>query len=110
MNNRRVGVVAENKGTALVLNVAILGFGIETRVTRGENRSKTLHEDFVVLTHQQFMPQEGNQWDVIWPKPSASKANLASDFAIALWVAEKDKLGSLQATGHWIPTDWIIAN
>jgi hypothetical protein len=38
-------------GEPLELHVALLGFGVETAVARGENRGRTLPQEFVVLAH-----------------------------------------------------------
>ena len=40
------------------LHFAIVGAGLSTQVTRGENRNKQLRHDFAVLQHQVFLPQD----------------------------------------------------
>ncbi len=51
---------ADNK-QPLELNIAILGFGIDTRVERGENRNSTLRQEFVSLAHVTH-PSSNGQW------------------------------------------------
>jgi hypothetical protein len=43
----------------LAINIALLGFGLETPVGAGENHSKTLREDFVVLGWDFFTLEYG---------------------------------------------------
>ncbi|MFT5032842.1 MAG: hypothetical protein ACI9OO_000773 [Bacteroidia bacterium] len=47
----------------LAINIALLGFGLETPVGAGENHSKTLREDFVVLGWDAFTLEYGS-WRV----------------------------------------------
>ncbi|TNG00002.1 MAG: DUF1223 domain-containing protein [Gammaproteobacteria bacterium] len=83
----------------LELNVAILGFGIETQVQRGENRNRKLQQEFVVLSHETARSGDG-QWEVVMPKISK---DLADRFALALWVNRPEDQRPLQATGSWLP-------
>ena len=46
-------------GRNLQLHVALLGFGIDTRVARGENRNRTLRQEFVALTHDVHASRDG---------------------------------------------------
>ena len=86
-------------GEPLELHVALLGFGIETPVARGENRGRTLAQEFVVLQHS-VQTSDTGQWQVELPRidPGAAKRH-----AIALWVSSPDNPAPLQATGGWLP-------
>ena len=80
----------------LILNVALLGFDIQSSIEAGENHGKTLQHDFVVLDHQ-ILQSVDNEWtlalpDVINPQPKA----------VAAWVARKQDRLVLQATGGWL--------
>jgi|GEM_PF-843125 len=87
----------------LVLNVAVLGFGLKTDVTRGENRDRLLTEDFVVLSFESHPSNDGN-WQFTFP-PKIPKASKRA--AVALWVSRKGDFTPLQATGGWLPQEAI---
>jgi hypothetical protein len=79
--------------------VALLGAGLETRVERGENRNRTLAQEFVVLAHATHASQTG-RWEV--PVPQGTHSG-ASRYGIAVWVSEPGNPAPLQATGGWLP-------
>jgi len=81
----------------LRLNVALMGFGIATPVTAGENRGATLHHDFVVLAYDTWASDTGT-WTVTRPR-----ADDPSRQAIALWVSRGADPAPLQSTGGWLP-------
>ncbi|HQV30595.1 MAG TPA: DUF1223 domain-containing protein [Calditrichia bacterium] len=83
----------------LTLNVAILGLDLETEVTRGENRNRTLQQHFVVLRFLQSESATG-RWDI---KPDWTNLPKKADLAMALWVTEYGDLTPLQATGFALP-------
>jgi hypothetical protein len=83
----------------LELHVALLGSGLETRVERGENRNRTLAQEFVVLAHATHASPTGH-WKV--PVPQRAHAG-ASRYGIAVWVSEAGNPSPLQATGGWLP-------
>lgn len=83
----------------LELHVALLGFGIETKVVRGENRGRTLPQEFVVLQYT-VHPSDRGQWQVDLPQ---AQAGLKQRRAIAIWVSTPDNPAPLQATGGWLP-------
>ena len=86
-------------GRNLELHVALLGFGIDTRVSRGENRNHTLRQEFVALTHDVHASRDG-RWRVVLP---ATDAAVAKRLGIALWVSAAGDVRPLQATGGWLP-------
>ncbi len=79
------------------LHIAILGFGIKTRVKSGENRNSTLAQEFVVLAHDWH--RSGNKrWYVSMPEPRHE----AERYGIALWVSKPGRPTPIQATGGWL--------
>jgi len=88
-------------GKPLELHVALLGFGLETAVERGENRGRRLPQEFVVLAHSVHASDTG-QWQVELPRAGPDQAQR---YAIALWVSTPDNPAPLQATGGWLPRE-----
>jgi hypothetical protein len=87
------------QGRVLDLHVARLGFGIETRVLRGENGNRVLPQEFVVLAHAVF-PADDGRWHV--PLPCARDGAVRRE-AVAAWVSEAGDPAPLQTTGGWLP-------
>lgn len=85
--------------SGLVLNVAILGFGLQTPVKAGENRGELLEHDFVVLGYQQYESDTG-QWQ--GAMPDAPLQHAASRLAVAAWVSSESQQQPLQALGGWL--------
>ncbi|WP_372872689.1 DUF1223 domain-containing protein [Shewanella sp.] len=91
-------------GAADVLNLAIVGVGLQTRVARGENRGRLLQHDFTVLS---FFQYENCSDD---PLQSQFNATLALDIdslrrrapRLALVVWAEANLRPLQAAGGWL--------
>lgn len=85
----------------LVLNVALLGFNLTTRVVAGENAGKFLSHDFVVLDFRQFTeaPRDGQ---FTWKLPGILNGAAHDRSAIALWVSAVDDPTPLQAAGTWL--------
>lgn len=92
-----------NKGEkdhTYLLHVALLASDISSHVTRGENKSKTLEHDFVVLNHKSYRAMNKSlDYQGRLPKiPSISEE--AGRLAWAAWI-EKNGI-PIQATGGWI--------
>ena len=85
-----------NANGRLELHVALLGFGIDTHIERGENRNRTLRQEFVVLAHQTHPAPDG-RWDVRLPERQPAGCH-----AVAIWVSEAGRPEPLQATGGWL--------
>jgi hypothetical protein len=77
--------------------VALPGFGIETAVVRGENRDRTLPQEFVVRAHAVHSSDTG-RWQVDLPQVWQALRH-----AIALRDSPPDNPALLQATGGWLP-------
>lgn len=86
------------------LNVAILGFDLTTQVTAGENRSRVLNQEFVVLDYQQMFASD-KQW--------SAPINLAefrdNKLGLAVWVTQGASLKPIQATGGKLPVELLVA-
>lgn len=87
----------------IVLNVALLGFGIDTKIERGENQNRTLRQEFVALSHQQYAASNGS-WTLSLPTKITAPA---SEYALAIWVSRHPNIAPIQATGNWIPKEWV---
>ncbi len=85
----------------LFLNVALLGFGIETSVKAGENSGKKLQHDFVVLQLDQTrLRQRGDSYRTDLALPSSDIA--AKRYGIAAWINSQADLTPIQATGGFL--------
>lgn len=82
----------------LQLNIALLGFELESNVTSGENKGRNFTEDFIVLNYTSALSDNG-EWQLNIIKHD--KYN-AKRYAIAIWVNDPDKLLPLQAVGGWL--------
>ncbi len=85
------------KHGTLVAHVVLLGSGLSSTVTAGENENRVLKHDFVVLNHTQ-KTSKANHWSIKLPKSSI----LAKRFAVAVWLSTKDSLKPVQTIGSWL--------
>jgi len=81
------------------VHIAVLGFGLETQVERGENARRTLINDFVALDHQQAKSSADNTASFTLPDLSTFGAK---HHAIAVWIASAGEVSPIQATGGWL--------
>ncbi|MGH8119060.1 MAG: DUF1223 domain-containing protein [Gammaproteobacteria bacterium] len=87
--------------TRPVLNVAVLGFDLVSRVEAGENRGKQLQHDFTVLGYKTVpmaAAEDGYISNVDLPRVSVH----APRNGLAVWINDAGNLIPLQATGGWI--------
>ncbi len=83
-------------------HVALLGFGLQSDVQRGENAGRRLQHDFVVLEHREAALRPDG--DVLAASATlASPAEAGERQAIAVWVSEANAPAPLQAAGGWLP-------
>jgi hypothetical protein len=87
------------------VHVALLGGGISSKVTDGENSGRTLQHEFVVLgvANQVLSPVAGSPLQralVALPRPLPARA---ARHALAAWITRHGDLEPLQATGGWLP-------
>ena len=87
--------------TRPLLNIAVLGFDLITRVDAGENRGKQLRHDFTVLGYKTAtlsVTEEG--YINTTQRPGVTIH--APRSGIAVWINDEGDLTPLQATGGWI--------
>ena len=82
-------------GENFEIHAALLGAGIVSKVTKGENSGATLRHEFVALALVHGAPG----LDVALP---ASKVAGVTRHALAVWVTRRGELMPLQATGGWL--------
>jgi hypothetical protein len=82
-------------GVAYEIYAAILGAGIVSKVTSGENGGETLRHEFVALTLVQG--ELGN--DLTLPVPVVAGV---PRHALAVWVTRRGSSVPVQATGGWL--------
>ncbi len=85
----------------LEINIALLGFDLETPVKAGENTGKVLRHDFVVLgSRRGELVQNSGQYvgTIALPEKSAD----APKFAVAVWVSPVGSQRPVQAVGGWL--------
>ncbi len=102
-NPKIVSVEYSKSSKDHILNVALLGIGIKTDVQRGENRNHILEQEFVALSHHMYAANSDG-WEIDLPKGASEHAER---YALAIWVSSMDDISPIQATGYWIPTEWI---
>jgi hypothetical protein len=87
------------------LHVAVLGGGLSSRVTAGENRGATLEHEFVVLgiADKAFSPVPGDSAGRAAVALPEAIVNDAARRALAAWVTPRGELAPIQATGGWLP-------
>jgi len=79
------------------LNVAYLGMGLVSNVTAGENRSRKLKHDFVVLNL--FQKKGDSSWQLTIP---AVPKEGQKETAISIWVTKPDSIHIEQAVAAYI--------
>jgi hypothetical protein len=88
----------DEQTTEWELNVAVLGFMLESNVRRGENAGRRLKQEFVVLGYRREASSD-SQWQMKLPRV---KKEHAMHTGLAVWVNKKGALTPVQATGGWL--------
>lgn len=84
-----------------VLNIAVLGFDLVTKVESGENRGKQLRHDFTVLGYSTVpMSEESGVYSATMQLPDISTQ--APRTGIATWINEQGDQTPVQAAGGWL--------
>ncbi len=101
----RPGPAAKTPDGSFEVHVALLGGGISSKVTAGENSGATLRHEFVVLgLSNAILSQDAGipvqRATVALPHPSVTGA---THLALAAWVSAHGKMEPIQATGGWLP-------
>lgn len=88
-------LVQFSKKGAYRVHLALLGMGLNSQVTSGENNRRTLEHDFVVIHHQ-----VSNTWRLKMPNiPDFGQTQTA----LAVWVSEPNTEKIIQATASMLP-------
>ena len=103
INGNEVSATFTPANDPLILNIAILGFGIRQPVAAGENAGKTLPQEFVVLAHESHRSNSG-AWRVALPMRQQKPPGRLGE---EKWVTAPDDLKPLQATGGWLPEKYL---
>ncbi len=83
---------------ALTLHIALLGMGLESRITAGENNGRTSQHEFVVIGIKSVQGQDGH-----WQTPLPERHYPGSEpRALAVWVSDTRSLKPLQAVGGYL--------
>lgn len=82
------------------LSVALLGFGLQSRIAAGENRDSLAHHDFVVLGLKS-VNADTPRWSITLP--DSAIASRASRLAVVAWVSNPDSLAPIQAVAGYLP-------
>jgi len=79
------------------IHIALLGFGLETKVPKGENRGKILKHDFVVLKHISYLSKKSTSiTELLKSKIKARR------YAIVVWITKPNSMQVIQSTGGWL--------
>ncbi len=82
-----------------IVYAALLGNGIKTDVTKGENAGETLRHEFVVLNLSKAQTtRKGARHTTTIRLPLKSKAKTSSK-SVAFWVTKSNRIAPLQAVG-----------
>ena len=98
-------VPSEAATAARLVHVALLGGGLSSRVTAGENSGETLRHEFVVVGLADGaldVSSPGGPARAVVALPQARVPDLGRR-ALAVWVTRPGELTPVQATGGWIP-------
>ena len=88
-------------GDSVLLNVAILGLEMRSKVLKGENRGRLLNHNFVALEHRELPFLEGRAELVIPPVDT----EIASRFGLAAWVVSQGQPRPKVVVGNWLPIE-----
>ena len=96
LKNKQLTAEYSGKNEPLVLHAALLGFGLKTNISRGENRQRVLQEDFVSLA-QTTSQSIDNHWQLKIPTTTIK----AERYGLAIWIERPTQTSPIQATGGW---------
>ncbi|MFP6683030.1 MAG: DUF1223 domain-containing protein, partial [Gammaproteobacteria bacterium] len=92
----------ESSNDHLVLNIALLGFDLNSQVTAGENRGRELPHDFVMLGLETVnLKLRDGYYETETALPTSHIT--APSYGIVAWVSKHGRQAPLQATGGWMP-------
>ena len=83
------------------LNIAVLGFGLQTAVRAGENSGRTLNHDFVVLGYKRVDLRPGEKGLSAATELPETRFESAQS-AVAAWVSARGNPFPIQAVGGYL--------
>ena len=83
---------------AFDLHIALLGMGLESMITAGENKGRTAQHDFVVIGFKSLQGRDGH-WRTRLPELHYRNTEPR---ALAVWVTSTGSLQPLQAVGGYL--------
>ncbi len=89
---------------SLILNVALLGMGLESDIDAGENRGRHTRHDFVVLKWSR-VAVDATPWRTELP---SVRDGAARQFAVAVWLNRPGNPAPLYAAGAFLPA-WFLS-
>ena len=91
----------------LELHVAILAFGVNTKVGAGENVGRILRQDFLVIGYsKQLLAKSASGFSSTTQLPPSIKVQ-ATRYALAAWISQPGDPAPMQSTGDWLETSPI---
>ena len=97
---------ASKDNPSLTVHTALLGFGIETSVKRGENAGRKLTHDFVVLDYEKAVASgetdntRASQYETSLPLPSNSDVETTKR-ALVVWISHANDPSPIQVAASW---------
>jgi len=92
---------------SFILNVALLGQNLSSKISRGENRGKRLEHDFVVIGMSKLSVTKISEATQHWVGKIPSALTQAPNYAVAAWITRTDSLSPIQAVGGPLSPDRI---
>ena len=86
----------------LYANIAILGFGIETPIKRGENKDKNLKHDFIVTGFKQVRMKNNKKLLSALTELPKARVNNSKKSAIVVWLSTRLDPSPIQVVGGWL--------
>jgi len=99
----RFSPVDDHRFQRLSAHLAVLGFGITTQVSTGENSGKRLREDFVVLGYRftdTGVGRPSREW--VMKLPDTAPGETARR-AVVAWISVPGDPAPVQAVAGWLP-------
>ncbi len=86
----------------LELHVAVLAFGVNTKVGAGENSGRTLRQDFLVIGYSKHLLTANTSGFTFATQLPQSVKAIASRYALAAWISQPGDPAPLQSAGGWL--------
>ena len=102
-------VTSELPSENVRFHAAVLGFGLQTAVKRGENSGRKLAGNFVVLSHKTAESDGQKQHEVKFQFTSKDLASKAPRYGFAVWVQQAESPIPLTAAGNWLPRRLFVS-